>query len=85
MRPIALPISPRKLTVLAAGLLFAACANMIDQQPSAVAPSTAATSLGPAGTAGYSTSLDSGSTSNAASGSSILRQEGPTSGVTIPR
>lgn len=71
---------------LAAGIALAACSNIEQpQQPAPVAPPVGSSTLGPSGTAGYTNSPNAGSISNAASGSDILRMEGPAAGVAIPR
>ncbi|MBV9522872.1 MAG: hypothetical protein JO010_08765 [Alphaproteobacteria bacterium] len=72
---------------LAAAMALGACANKqpVQQQPAQAAPSSGATSVGPESTSGLTNSPQSGSTSNAASGSSILQQEGPSSGVLLPQ
>lgn len=76
-------LTPIAVIALAAGLALAACADRQQQIAPRNPPATGSTSLGPQGTAGMSNSPAAGSTSNAASGSSILRQEGPSSGAPV--
>ncbi|HZS85083.1 MAG TPA: hypothetical protein VFA50_19570 [Stellaceae bacterium] len=79
-----MPRNPLWLIALAAGLALAACsANQQNARPARVAPPSGAATLGPEGTSGMTNSPQSGSASNAASGSSILRQEGPVSGAPL--
>ena len=71
------------ITLIAAGLGLGACADREQRMAPRNAPAAGSTSLGPEGTAGMTNSPTAGSDSNAASGSGILRQEGPTSGAPV--
>ena len=79
MRIVALPF-----LALTAALALGACTNTPQDQPAQVPPS-GSTLLNPGTTSGQSNAIGSGSSSNAASGSMILQQEGPPSALGFPR